>query len=180
MSKHFVPVVDVETPRSERRDNSEEFRKHRQFDNPHTVRFAWKVPTPHLFAQPLCVIWVFFASLSFERMKPSGINTCLPAHLDLCSDLFPFDSSCLEEANPVRAAKHGRPRAFTVEPAPTGRPSELAHGRWFEMKTASGFLQKNLSVDRRKLQRKQRRWPQNSKLRTTPRQRPLLRARTTK
>merc|ERR1719201_1282894 len=32
MSKLFVPVVDIETPRSERDDHSGEFAKHRQFD----------------------------------------------------------------------------------------------------------------------------------------------------
>eukprot|EP00039_Didymoeca_costata_P015510 m.265998 g.265998 ORF g.265998 m.265998 type:complete len:578 (+) comp16238_c0_seq31:160-1893(+) len=34
----FVPVVDNETPRCERDDNSEAMRKHRQFDNPFQVK----------------------------------------------------------------------------------------------------------------------------------------------
>ena len=38
MARHFVPVVDVETPRLERNDNDAKFRAHRQFDNPFELR----------------------------------------------------------------------------------------------------------------------------------------------
>ncbi len=37
MARRFVPVVDVETPRLEREDNSAEYRKHRKFDNPFNI-----------------------------------------------------------------------------------------------------------------------------------------------
>jgi hypothetical protein len=38
MSKFFVPVVDHETPRSERNDFDAKNAAHRQFDAPHAVR----------------------------------------------------------------------------------------------------------------------------------------------
>ena len=37
MSRKFVPVVDQETPRSERDDNDSKMRAHRKFDNPFQV-----------------------------------------------------------------------------------------------------------------------------------------------
>ncbi len=37
MSKHFVPVVDVETPRSERDNDNPALLKHRKFDNPFAI-----------------------------------------------------------------------------------------------------------------------------------------------
>lgn len=39
MSRHFVPVVDNETPKSERDDNSAAMKKHRAFDNIHQNTF---------------------------------------------------------------------------------------------------------------------------------------------